>query len=156
MTVVRQEAVYFYCTRLATYHWLKLAIFAMREYMFQVLGKSIKPIPVMILGVLLAKKRYPLLKYLFVLMIVIGVALFTFKDKKVKTKDDDHTFGYGGLLLVSMMAERFFPFHKQCTTISLYKFCVHKDVINRGPQFLYKVLFNKMSYTMDRSLSIKR
>ena len=35
---------------------------------------------VMILGVLIAKKRYPLAKYLFVLMIVTGVAIFLYKD----------------------------------------------------------------------------
>jgi hypothetical protein len=34
----------------------------------------------MLLGVLIAKKRYPLAKYLFVLMIVCGVALFLYKD----------------------------------------------------------------------------
>ena len=51
------------------------------NYPTQVVGKSCKPIPVMILGVLFGGKRYPLLKYLFVLLIVIGVALFTYKDK---------------------------------------------------------------------------
>lgn len=50
------------------------------SYPTQVLGKSVKPIPVMILGVLIAKKRYPLSKYLFVLLIVSGVALFLYKD----------------------------------------------------------------------------
>ncbi|ELT90500.1 hypothetical protein CAPTEDRAFT_220847 [Capitella teleta] len=68
-------------------------------YPTQVLGKSAKPIPVMLLGVLLARKRYPLQKYLFVLMIVLGVALFLFKDKKTAA-DDDHTFGSGELLLM--------------------------------------------------------
>lgn len=35
---------------------------------------------VMILGALLANKRYPLIKYFCVLLIVIGVALFLYKD----------------------------------------------------------------------------
>ena len=35
---------------------------------------------VMILGVLLARKRYPLMKYICVLFIVLGVALFFYKD----------------------------------------------------------------------------
>ena len=30
---------------------------------FKVLGKSVKPVPVMLLGVLVARKRYPLSKY---------------------------------------------------------------------------------------------
>ena len=34
----------------------------------------------MILGALLANKRYPLIKYFCVLLIVIGVALFLYKD----------------------------------------------------------------------------
>ena len=59
-----------------------------------------KPIPVMILGVLLAKKRYPLVKYIFVLLIVSGVAMFVFKDKKTKAMDADHEFGSGEILLV--------------------------------------------------------
>lgn len=35
---------------------------------------------VMILGVLLARKRYPLIKYLCVMLIVCGVALFMYKE----------------------------------------------------------------------------
>jgi uncharacterized membrane protein YjdF len=43
-----------------------------RSLWFKVLGKSVKPVPVMLLGVLVAKKRYPLSKYLYVLLIVAG------------------------------------------------------------------------------------
>ena len=49
--------------------------------MIQVVGKSCKPIPVMLLGVLFGRKKYPLLKYFFVFLIVIGVAMFMYKDK---------------------------------------------------------------------------
>lgn len=71
------------------------------SYPTQVLGKSVKPIPVMLLGVLIAKKRYPLAKYLFVLMIVCGVALFLYKDKKQKTdQHSDSIIGLGELLLL--------------------------------------------------------
>lgn len=42
---------------------------------FQVLGKSCKPIPVMLMGAFLGKK-YPLKKYVNVALIVFGVALF--------------------------------------------------------------------------------
>ncbi len=69
--------------------------------MFQVLGKSAKPIPVMLLGVLFARKRYPLVKYGCVLMIVMGVSLFIYKDSKAKALDADHAVGWGELLLVS-------------------------------------------------------
>ena len=67
----------------------------------QVLGKSVKPIPVMVLGVLVAGKRYPIAKYLFVLMIVMGVALFMYKDQKSSLKEAEHTVGIGEVLLVS-------------------------------------------------------
>lgn len=67
----------------------------------QVLGKSVKPIPVMILGVLLAHKKYPWLKYLFVLMITTGVAVFMYKPSKAKAVSDTSSmFGWGELLLV--------------------------------------------------------
>lgn len=67
-------------------------------YPTQVVGKSAKPIPVMILGVLLGRKSYPLRKYLFILLIVVGVVLFMFKDKGGDSKELG--FGLGELLLV--------------------------------------------------------
>jgi len=70
------------------------------NYPTQVLGKSCKPIPVMILGVLVARKRYPLIKYLCVLLIVAGVALFMFKDKKDQKGGEEKAFGFGEVLLL--------------------------------------------------------
>lgn len=69
------------------------------NYPTQVLGKSCKPIPVMILGVTILKKKYPLAKYLCVLLIVTGVALFLYKPNK-STTTDDHIFGFGEILLL--------------------------------------------------------
>ncbi|XP_036735696.1 solute carrier family 35 member B1 isoform X2 [Manis pentadactyla] len=69
------------------------------NYPTQVLGKSCKPIPVMLLGVTLLKKKYPMAKYLCVLLIVAGVALFMYKPKKVVGMEE-HTVGYGELLLL--------------------------------------------------------
>merc|ERR1719357_1963792 len=70
------------------------------NYPTQVIGKSCKPIPVMILGVLFGGKRYPVLKYLFVLLIVAGVALFMYKPKS-NTADNTSAsiIGAGELLL---------------------------------------------------------
>ena len=68
------------------------------NYPTQVIGKSCKPIPVMILGVLYARKSYPLKKYLFVMMIVAGVVLFMWKDqpatKVAPTTDSSSVLGY--------------------------------------------------------------
>ncbi|NWQ83426.1 S35B1 protein, partial [Columbina picui] len=54
---------------------------------------------VMLLGVTLLRKKYPPAKYLCVLLIVAGVALFMYKPKK-GAGSDDHVFGYGELLLL--------------------------------------------------------
>lgn len=66
-------------------------------YPTQVIAKSAKPIPVMILGVLLGRKSYTLQKYLFVLLIVIGVALFMYQEGKVNKNTENA--GLGELLL---------------------------------------------------------
>mmetsp|Transcript_11582 Transcript_11582/g.34110 ORF Transcript_11582/g.34110 Transcript_11582/m.34110 type:complete len:361 (+) Transcript_11582:255-1337(+) len=52
----------------------------------QVLAKSCKPIPVMIMGAFLGKK-YPLKKYLNVCVIVVGIALFMLGGNAVKADD---------------------------------------------------------------------
>ncbi|KAH9492425.1 hypothetical protein Btru_051076 [Bulinus truncatus] len=74
------------------------------SYPTQVLGKSIKPIPVMILGVIFARKRYPLAKYLCVLLIVTGVAMFMYKDKgSTKKTEEQPLIGVGELLLLASL-----------------------------------------------------
>ncbi|CAH8530573.1 unnamed protein product [Schistosoma rodhaini] len=71
------------------------------SYPTQVIGKSIKPIPVMLLSVLLARRRYPLQKYIFVTMISFGVALFMFNLHS--TRDSASYFGFGECLLISSL-----------------------------------------------------
>lgn len=70
-------------------------------YPTQVIGKSAKPIPVLLLGVLIGGKSYSMQRYFFVLMIVIGVVLFMMKEGKVGhgRVADDHV-GIGEILLV--------------------------------------------------------
>ncbi|KAF5406168.1 putative UDP-Glc/Gal endoplasmic reticulum nucleotide sugar transporter variant 1 [Paragonimus heterotremus] len=67
------------------------------SYPTQVISKSVKPIPVMFLNVLLAKRNYPLRKYLFVIMISAGVVLFMYKNK---ASNNPTVFGFGEFLLV--------------------------------------------------------
>lgn len=55
----------------------------------------------MILGVTILRKKYPLAKYLCVLLIVGGVALFLYKPNNSSAVTDDHIFGFGEILLVS-------------------------------------------------------
>ena len=53
----------------------------------------------MVFGALFAGKRYHAKKYAFVLMIVCGVALFLYKNKKARAEEGG--FGLGEILLVS-------------------------------------------------------
>jgi len=93
----------FYYISIATTYLLAMVCSNMAlqwvPYPTQVVGKSAKPIPVMILGVLLGKKSYHLKKYIFVLLIVVGVVLFMFKEK-TDTHKQELSFGLGELLLV--------------------------------------------------------
>ncbi|XP_019560644.3 solute carrier family 35 member B1 homolog [Aedes albopictus] len=67
-------------------------------YPMQVVAKSAKPIPVMLLGVMFGRKSYTLQKYMFVLLIVIGVVLFMFKEGKTSSSPLEKE-GMGQLLL---------------------------------------------------------
>lgn len=69
------------------------------NYPTQVVGKAAKPIPVMILGVLIGHKSYPMKKYLFVLLIVTGIVMFMYKDQGSKVIDESQGIGIGELLL---------------------------------------------------------
>jgi solute carrier family 35 (UDP-galactose transporter), member B1 len=68
-------------------------------YPTQVVSKSAKPIPVIILGKLIGKKSYTYRKYFFVVLIVIGVILFMYKDGKNSHKESQN-LGWGEALLL--------------------------------------------------------
>ncbi|XP_011170420.1 solute carrier family 35 member B1 [Solenopsis invicta] len=70
------------------------------NYPTQVIGKAGKPIPVMVLGVLLGKKVYPIRKYVFIFLIVVGVTLFMYKDSNVSKKQVESQLSVGELLLL--------------------------------------------------------
>ncbi|XP_076245497.1 solute carrier family 35 member B1 homolog meigo [Calliopsis andreniformis] len=70
------------------------------SYPTQVIGKAGKPIPVMVLGVLLGNKVYPVKKYLFIFLVVIGVALFMYKDIGPTKKQTEGQAAFGELLLL--------------------------------------------------------
>lgn len=70
-------------------------------YPTQVIGKSAKPIPVMLLGVLIGHKSYSVQRYCFVLIIVLGVVLFMMKDAKLNAANaQEQTFGIGEIMLI--------------------------------------------------------
>ncbi|XP_075914979.1 solute carrier family 35 member B1-like isoform X2 [Petromyzon marinus] len=72
------------------------------HYPTQVLGKSCKPISVFLLGLVFARKKYPVAKYLCVLLIVTGVTLFMYRDgaERAGTSALRGGVGVGELLLL--------------------------------------------------------
>lgn len=66
-------------------------------YPMQVIGKSAKPIPVMILGVLIGRKSYSIQRYVCVILIVLGVVLFMYKDNSPSKAQEN--VGLGEILL---------------------------------------------------------
>lgn len=66
-------------------------------YPTQVVAKAAKPIPVMILGVLIGRKSYSVQKYFFTFIIVLGVVLFMYKEGKANPNSENA--GLGEILL---------------------------------------------------------
>lgn len=75
------------------------------DYITFLLAKSCKLLPVMFLHITLFQKRYPLYKYLVVLSVTLGVAIFTLHASSGKTKskasalNPDRNSSWGLLLL---------------------------------------------------------
>eukprot|EP01104_Vermistella_antarctica_P000645 TRINITY_DN10791_c0_g1_i2.p1 TRINITY_DN10791_c0_g1~~TRINITY_DN10791_c0_g1_i2.p1 ORF type:complete len:342 (-),score=77.97 TRINITY_DN10791_c0_g1_i2:51-1076(-) len=79
------------------------------SYPTQVLAKSCKPIPVMLMGILVLKKVYPMSKYFLVLIISLGIATFMYNPDKaakvsVDSDVDDSIFSAGTILLLTSLA----------------------------------------------------
>jgi UDP-galactose transporter B1 len=74
-------------------------------YPTQVLCKSCKPLPVLLFGVLFASKRYHWRKFLYITLIVAGMAIFMYKPQH-SGKFDVLNFGTGeALLLLSLFMD---------------------------------------------------
>jgi adenosine 3'-phospho 5'-phosphosulfate transporter B2 len=67
----------------------------------QVLSKSCKIIPVMLVGVVVNKKYYPLQDYIEALVITAGVALFTFAEKAGSHLNDMKSDSLYGIVLIA-------------------------------------------------------
>lgn len=64
----------------------------------QVLGKSSKLIPVMIMGKILSNKKYPWYEYMVAVFVLIGVGTFMIAEKE--NKDSEKTTSAAGLILL--------------------------------------------------------
>ena len=98
-----------YPTQVRLFSLSNAALQPVNMCVLQVLGKSAKPIPVLILGVVLGGKHYPAMKYLIVLLIVVGVAVFLYRDDNQKATNEVHSWrlfhflGLGELLVVGVV-----------------------------------------------------
>lgn len=63
------------------------------NYPTQVLAKSCKMIPVMLMRIVINGKRYKLREYVNVVLITIGISVFTFYSKKAKGEASNSLFG---------------------------------------------------------------
>lgn len=83
------------------------------SYPMQVVGKSAKPIPVMILATLIGGRRYFIQSYFFVLLIVVGIIVFFLEKNRMEMAEerirknysiveyvDKNSFGMGEILLI--------------------------------------------------------
>lgn len=73
------------------------------SYPAQVIAKASKPIPVMIMGVLIGHKVFPARKYFIIILIVAGVTMFMYKGNKASA-DKTGGVGVGELLLICSLA----------------------------------------------------
>ncbi|EFA85315.1 Galactose transporter [Heterostelium album PN500] len=76
------------------------------SYPTQVLAKSCKPIPVLVMGVLCFKRRYSAMKYFIVLVISMGVAMFMWpsgKKHSTTSVEFDSNVIFGNLLLLGSL-----------------------------------------------------
>lgn len=94
---------YYICASLAT----SIAMFSSNKallyisYPLQVIAKSAKPIPVMLFGLLIARKIYSIQRYCLILHLVIGVVLFMMgKKAEDDSKSIGNLFGIGEMLLI--------------------------------------------------------
>lgn len=79
------------------------------DYPTMILAKSCKLVPVMLMNVLLYRRRFATHKYIVVLMVTIGISVFTLANPNVSSKKSKGAASNSvtglGLLLVSLMID---------------------------------------------------
>jgi len=70
------------------------------DYPTQALAKACKPIPVMLMGILLFSKRYHWSKYITVAIITGGIAVFVWEQEEVTSKTGNDPGFFGILMLL--------------------------------------------------------
>nr|BAH29743.1 solute carrier family 35 member B1 [Dicyema japonicum] len=106
--VVKSEIpIYYFVSCALTYVCAMISSNASLKYVSypaQVLAKSVKPISVLFIGVLIGRKRYSIHKYIAVFILVLGIVLFFYKPDDSKTNSDSWPIF---LLTVSLLFDGF-------------------------------------------------
>lgn len=112
------------------------------SYPTQVIGKACKPIAVLILGMLWAGKKYGLKKFLCILIIVIGVALFMYNPEKASKNTNESSLGWGEMcLLISLTLDGFTGAFQEKMRATEYKTTEHNMMFNMNKWSCVALLF---------------
>jgi adenosine 3'-phospho 5'-phosphosulfate transporter B2 len=101
-TPVKDAPFYMYCPASLSNSissWAQYEALKYVSFPAQVLSKSCKIIPVMLVGILINKKSYPIVEYVEAILITSGVAMFSFSERKNPSNDNSST-AFGIMLLV--------------------------------------------------------
>jgi len=80
--------------------WCQLEALKYLSFPTQVLGKSSKMIPVMIMGKVISKKKYPYYEYGVAVVILFGVAMFILSENSEKAGSSEQETTAAGLFLL--------------------------------------------------------
>lgn len=100
--------------------WCQLEALKYLSFPTQVLGKSSKMIPVMIMGKVISKKTYPYYEYGVAVVILFGVAMFILSENSEKAdSSEQETTAAGLFLLIGYLTFDSFTSQVRCYFVSL-------------------------------------
>lgn len=103
--VVMKDAPYYYYLPSSISNslssWAQYEALKYVSFPTQVLSKSCKIIPVMLVGILLNRKTYPLSEYVEATLITVGVTMFTLSEPKSSHRDE-HVDSMVGIALLAL------------------------------------------------------
>jgi adenosine 3'-phospho 5'-phosphosulfate transporter B2 len=87
--------------------WAQYEALKFISFPTQVLSKSCKIIPVMIVGIFVNRKSYPVIEYIEAMLITSGVSIFTLSENGSHDEDRNNTMWGIALLLLYLTCDSF-------------------------------------------------
>lgn len=87
--------------------WAQYEALKFISFPVQVLSKSCKIIPVMLVGILVNRKSYPMMEYVEAVLITMGVTLFNLSERKAPSEARDDTWWGVVLLMLYLCCDSF-------------------------------------------------